>query len=403
MKHFVILLYNSYKDPLCQGLLVSYVKEIAKEGNYHFHIVSYEQEKFKLTKEEELKEKEVLAGLNISWYPMAFHTGKFILFKKGYDLMRGLELIIRLKLQFKTSAIVCFANIAGAFGYVASRLTGMKVVVFSYEPHSEFLKELGIWSERSMKFRILNNLEYLLGKNGDYIITGTKYMVERLQQQKAKGRFFRLPTSVDEQMFLFNEGKRNQIRKQLNIDDRIVVIYTGKFGDLYYKDEIFELAKTLYQNDQKFFFLFLTGHDKNEVAEMFKLRSIPDTAFHINRVPLHEVGNYLSAADIGLVTVAKFPARKYCSPTKVGEYLCNGLPYIVTKGTSEDDIYALEHNVGVVVDGFEGKHVQKKFEEIKSLLSEEKNVLVERCRKVGVAYRGKGNAVALFSKVFEQL
>ena len=82
MKHYIILLYNSYKDPLCQGLLVSYIKEITKEEKYVFHIISYEQEKFKLSHEEEAKEKTELAALDIFWYPQTFHTGRFLLLKK---------------------------------------------------------------------------------------------------------------------------------------------------------------------------------------------------------------------------------------------------------------------------------------------------------------------------------
>jgi hypothetical protein len=116
-----------------------------------------------------------------------------------------------------------------------------------------------------------------------------------------------------------------------------------------------------------------------------------------------EVKDYISSADIGLSGVPPTPAQKYRSPTKVAEYLLCGLPYITCKGVSEDDIYASEKNVGVVLESFNRKDVIEKLNDINVILSEEKESLRSRCRKVGIDYRGKSNVDKLLKEIFNEI
>lgn len=403
-KSIIVFIYNSFKDPLYQGLLFKYLTILNKDSHhYEFHIVTFEQEAYKMTANEISETHLSLRDKNFFWYPQTFHTGRFILIKKTIDLFQAFIEIVKIQLKYKPQTILSFANIAGSFSYVLSKLFRWKTVVFSYEPHSEFMNQLGYWNDSSVKYKLLNTLENKMGLHGDYIITGTKYMIKRLSDRGATSKFYRLPTCVDSSLFTFSLEKRNAVRAKLGIENRKVIIYTGKFGDLYYKEEIYQLAQALYEKDPAFFFVFLTGHDKKELESLFKEYNIPHSAYFVGRVPFEQVNDYLSAGDMGLVTVADFPSKKYCSPTKVGEYLCCGLPYIVSKGTSEDDLYARDFNVGVVVDDFEKTSVINQYSKIDALLTESKDVLVERCRRVGIEYRGIDNAIKTLKEVFDDI
>jgi hypothetical protein len=129
---------------------------------------------------------------------------------------------------------------------------------------------------------------------------------------------------------------------------------------------------------------------------------IGDRVTLLSTVPLEALSAYISASDIGLVAYADFDARKYCSPVKVGEYLLCGLPYIVQRGTSEDDEIAERENVGSVVETLDRKGLRAAWSKIDELLNEDKSTQRERCRKVGIEYRGQKNAIALMREVFEQ-
>ncbi|MBK7639034.1 MAG: hypothetical protein IPJ22_03005 [Bacteroidetes bacterium] len=60
-KKIVVFLYNSFKDPVIQSNLFLYLKHTNENHQkYRFHIISFEQNAFKLSMEEELQTKLAL-------------------------------------------------------------------------------------------------------------------------------------------------------------------------------------------------------------------------------------------------------------------------------------------------------------------------------------------------------
>tara|TARA_Y100000294_G_scaffold165502_1_gene173075 strand:- start:49 stop:807 length:759 start_codon:yes stop_codon:yes gene_type:complete len=242
------------------------------------------------------------------------------------------------------------------------------------------------------------------GKNADYVLASTKYVIDLLYSIEAKGKVIRAPVSVNENSFVFKPEGREQIRSKYNVRDRRVLLYLGKFGYLYYNEEISQLCRTLFEHIKSMFFLIVTSNDKSRIQKMFRDVGLPIDSYAITgNLSYDEVKDYISAADIGLSGVPPTPAQKYRSPTKVAEYLLCGLPYITCKGVSEDDVYAMENNVGVVLKSFNKEDVMENIVNINILLSEEKESLRNRCRKVGIEYRGMTNVDKLLEKVFNEV
>src|SRR5690606_3034331 len=146
-----------------------------------FHIITYEQKKYALTAQEKESILQELKDQNIYWYPLTYHTGKFILIKKSWDFFNGFLKVLFLKIKTRSQVLLSFTNIAGSVGFIFSKILNLKFIVFSYEPHSQFLADFGLWNRNSLKFKSLNKLENLMGKQGDYIITGTQYLVNKLK------------------------------------------------------------------------------------------------------------------------------------------------------------------------------------------------------------------------------
>jgi len=400
----LVFIYNSFNDPLFQNLVLTYIKTLAKKGNYVFYVITFEQDNYRITENEKRKVIKDLNRLGIYWYPLNYHTGHFLLLKKLYDFMAALLLVSKIRLVKNTKVIFSFGNIAASFSIIFSIILSMRMIVYSYEPHSFFLAELGLWSKRSLKYQLLKAIEKFAGIHGDYILTGTKHMVNELRKWGAKGNVFCAPTGVDESEFSFRNEGRIKVRKRFALNDRDVLIYMGKFGGLYYKEEVAELCKLLFDLRPKLFFLIVTSNKHEEVNYFFKNAGLDGEHYAITGgLSYDEVKDYLSAADIGLSAVPPTPSQKFRSPTKVGEYLLCGLPYITCKGISEDDVYATENNVGVVLENFNREHVIKNIENIDVLLSEEKESLRYRCRNVGIEYRGKANVDKLLAKIFNEI
>ncbi len=73
-------------------------------------------------------------------------------------------------------------------------------------------------------------------------------------------------------------------------------------------------------------------------------QNLSEMNFRILYVTHEQVAAYLSASDFGIATVKPTPSKKYCSVTKVGEYLPSGLPVIITNNIGDDsDIISNRH------------------------------------------------------------
>ena len=398
----LVLTQNSFRDPLFHGPVVSCLKTLNSAARYAFHVISYEQEQYRIPANEAAAFDAELGVHAIYRHPLTWGRGSLL--RKAWELLRGFWLAARLRVRHRTVAVFALANVAGAFAYLIGRALGMKVIVFTFEPHSEFMAECGVWSRRSLKYQLLRRMERRMGQRADYILTGTTHMVERLRAEGSRAHVLRVPSCVDEDVFDFRPDARETVRQRLKAAARPIFVYVGKFGDLYYKDEIAVLCAALRGLVPAAFFLVLTPNPLEEIRTLFRRHGIEEgDDLHLTYSTIETVPDWLSAADMGIVAVPPLPAQRFRSPIKVGEYLDCGLPYIVCRGVSEDDVWAERHGVGVVVEAFTAAAVSREADRIRGLLGEDKDSLRKRCREAGVAYRGKAIAVTAFGHVFQEV
>jgi hypothetical protein len=398
-KECIVLIYNSFKDPLFQNLMYRYILDLTTHTAWTFHLITYEQPAFEVHDKKCLKKE--LRKQRVYWYPKAHRTGRLLVIKKALDGISSLFLVLRLRLK-GVRVIWSFANLAASLGFIYSRLFGLKTIIYSFEPHSQFMLELGLWNAHSIKYKTLNFLEWRSGLEANYVLTGTKYMVEELRTRKAKGKIFRAPTSVDEKVFIIDKQVRQEYRRKLNLEGKKVLIYLGKFGGLYYDKEIYHLLKVLDSHIENMFFLIATPDEPEEVKSNLYAAGIEDNFKVSHLLNVKDVVGYLNAADIGLNAIPPTPSQKYRSPTKVAEYLLCGLPYITCKGISEDDVKANSYKVGVVLDSFEKDEVLIKLTELEKIM-ESRLILAEFYRRIGLEYRSRVRIIEYLKVIFEEL
>jgi hypothetical protein len=401
-RHVVVFTQNSFRDPLFAGPVLGPLRTLNQEGRYRFHVISYEQDRYRIRADEADAFDRSLEEAGIDRHSLDWGPGT--LSRKGYELLKGYLEARAIARRHRPRAIFALGNVAGAFSYLIGRSLGMKVIVFTYEPHSEFMRECGVWSASSLKYRALHRMERIMGMRSDYIATGTRHMVDRLRTWGTAAKVFRVPSCVDANLFRFRPEARVQKRSALRVGDRPVFVYAGKFGDLYYREEIGALCRSLREVAADPFFLVLTPNPEPEVRALFARHGIDSSRdLHVGFAPLEAMPEWLSAADLGIVAVPPLLAQKFRSPIKVGEYLACGLPYVVCRGVSEDDEWAERHSVGVVVDDFGPAAVRAQADRFRERLREDKVSQRERCRSIGIAYRGQNIAVEAFSTIFREI
>ena len=210
-----------------------------------------------------------------------------------------------------------------------------------------------IWSRQSKQYKITHFLERRSAEFATVISSGTRFMQERLESWKVRAKFFKIPSVAAQEKFQFRQADRELVRGELGLsEERPVLLYPGKFGDLYYKEETPRFFEWLRQEIDGLYLLIVTPHSDEEVFALFDSQGISRDHYRITHSDYSQIDRYYSAADFGLIAVPPGPSKCFISNIKVGEYLCSGLPYLVTRGVSEDYCYAEDYQVGVVVDDF---------------------------------------------------
>lgn len=403
-KECCVLVYNSFGDPLFQNVMLPLMRTLSAGSGWRFHLITFEQPYFEVSGDQRQRVMRELQAHHIRWYPRRHHTGKLLIIKKAWDFTSIGFLLMRLRTK-GVGVIWSFANVAASIAWIYAQILFYRTVIYSYEPHSDFMKELGIWQEKSWSYRILKSLEQRAGRDADYVLTGTKYMVDHLLARGIKGEVYRAPTIADDTKFYPVLGARKFLEQQyaINPSDK-VILYLGKFGGLYYASEIMRMFSILDENVPNCKFIVITPNSFDEVLDLchhVNFRS--DNMIYITKPPLEDIRTCISAADLGVTAIPPTPSQKFRSPTKVAEYLLCGLPYVTCEGVSEDDLIARKHGVGIVVKDFASESIMSAIPEIREILATEKSEMVNRCRMVGMSYRSKRNVDKILKGIFDRL
>ena len=404
IRSVIVFVYNSADDPLFKGNLLPLLQLMSSiQPDLRFHLITYEQKRYHLSAGQRQQLAADWAGSHITWYPLTWHSGRLKLLKKAYDLFMGLLLCWRLRLR-GARTIMGMCTVAGSFAFLIAKTLRLRYFNFQYEPHSEFMRECGVWSAQSWSYRSLHYVEGLVGRHADMLSTGTHHMLKRLEAWKSPAKVYYLPTSVDESRFTFSSAGRAEVRARYGLTaEQPIIVYLGKFGDLYYGSEIGDLFQGLLLEMPTLHLLVVTPDAPHRVREFLEGANLPADAVTITSCTYEEVPAYISAADFGLVAVPPLPSQRFRSPIKVGEYLCCGLPYLVCQGVSEDDEIARQYKVGVIAQAYSVAEGRRVAPQIAAFLAENKVALRQRCRETGIMYRGLTQFIPTAIKIFSQL
>ncbi len=400
-RNILVITTWEYKEGLIQSSTLPYLKMIHQvTPTSKLFLVTQEMQGWNKNRQiKETSEKE-LQQYNIHLLPQLY-------------LRFGLEKIVVSFFQFlklfwfvltkNISYIHCFCTPAGATGYLLSVLTGKKLIIDSYEPHAESMVENETWKKKSFAFRLLWWLEKEQSSRAGYCLAAAsgmdKYAKEKygvdLKQWGVR------PACVNLDMFKYDGALRQKIRTELGWENKIVVVYAGKFGGIYLDKEVFEFFKVAYDNwGDQFRVLLLTGHTDDEINQLCNKAEFPFQLIHKLSVTYQAVPGYLSAADFAITPVKPVSSKKYCTPIKDGEYWAVGLPVIITKNISDDSFIIEKYKAGAVLNAISKEAYQEAIEAIDQILQENRYELRIRIRNLAETYRNYDIARREYNKIY---
>ena len=218
-------------------------------------------------------------------------------------------------------------------------------------------------------------------------------------------KFYVKPSCIDLNIFKRHpEEKNNVIREQLNLQNKIIGLYVGKFGGIYLTKEVFDLFKAASDYwDDKFIVIVLSSISRKEI-ELLAHKSQLNSSKIISiseLISLDELINFMSIADFAVNAVKPVPSKRYCSPIKDGEYWAMGLPLIIPPDISDDSDIIQQNNIGSIVPSFSSEGYRNAIKKIDALIKNtDKKSLHDKIRKIAEIHRNYSLAEKVYKEIY---
>lgn len=231
-------------------------------------------------------------------------------------------------------------NLRAAYvGYLALKDNDKIKLVLDY--HGVVPEEFRDFTCRNMgkmNYDYLKKMESTVIKNVDEIICVSNefkdYIIKNFNYDKEN--IYVIPSCVPINYLNYNPDIRREIRKNLNIDNKKVIVYAGSVVAYQCVNEMISLFKNIVDIDRNYFFLFLVANNSIDfIKQKFKQNLIDEESFLVATVPHKNIFDFYSASDYGIVIRNNSLVNRVASPTKILEYLSTGLPLIITDNVGD--------------------------------------------------------------------
>lgn len=399
--NILVLTQWSFKDALVQTYTLPYVDIIRKiiSPERKIFLVTAEQDKIALSgkEQEEINREWTKRNMQLIAEPYK----KFGL-KKMIAAAGNLSKLVRVIKKEKIRTIHAFCTPAGSIGYLLSKLTGTELIIDSYEPHAEAMVENGTWRKTGAAYKILFSLEKKQTKKAKALIATTVGMKQYALEKYGVDvkNFYVKPACVDTDKF-FPREKDPLLIKELGLENKIVCVYAGKLGGIYFKEETFDFIKACYDHwRDDFRFLMLTNAPKEEIEQQVNRVGLPGNIVTSFFVFHQDIPRYMSLGDFAINPVKPVPTKKYCTSIKDGEYWAMGLPVVISPDISDDSSIIEKEGSGVIIDFSQKAGFHMAIVKMESLL-QNKNELTMRIRSISDKYRSFSIAEKIYKSIYD--
>ena len=305
--------------------------------------------------EEMARVRALLAESKIDWIWLRYHK-RPSLPATAYDVLLGSLYAAWLVWRQKIDVVHSRGYVPLPMALFCKWVCGAKLVFDVRGLMAEEYVDAGHWKPGSLPFRITKWFERRAFRNADSVIVLTKRVRDILlanskELQESGARVRVIPCCVEMERF-GSALDGAAVRKQLGIADGPVLAYVGSLGTWYMGQEMVRLFKELLRIRPQATFLVMT--QSPEIAEeLFEREGISRDRYVALTVKPGEIPNFLSAADLAVAFIKPCYSKISSSPTKIGEYLAAGLPFITNRGIGDLDELLEGNAVGALVDSFD--------------------------------------------------
>ncbi len=354
-KHILYLSYDGMTDPLGQSQVLPYLLGLSELG-YQFTLISFEK-KDRFAKDAATIQEICNQG-NINWKPQ-FYTKKPPVFSTLKDIWKMNRASKKIYSENKFSIIHCRSYITSLIGLGFKRKHAVKFLFDMRGFWADERVEGGIWNLKNPLFKwvysYFKKKEKQYFSQSDAIVSlthaGKKIILDWKLKHVSHNKISVIPCCVDLNLFNPNRIKKieqQELKKELNLENKLVVGYVGSIGTWYMLEEMLLTFKQIVTQNENAVFLFVTRENKETILHSAKKLQLDESNFRFSYCVHSKVPLYISLFDCSIFYIRPSFSKQASSPTKQGELMAMGIPIICNSGVGDTDEIIQKYASGIV-------------------------------------------------------
>ena len=335
------------------------------------------------TKGAALPRKEVVDGIEIRRVGRSFFGKSSIIARIADFIYFYIAATIRAVTLPRHDVVICFTTppFIGLSGWILRLLKRTRFIYWVMDLYPDLPIACGVVKEKSLGTRFLERLNRWCLKRADVDVVLGRCMRDRVIGKGVNpSQVKMIGVWSDQEEVAPIDPEHNSYRRQWNIGDRMLVMYSGNFG-LGHDVETFLQAALELRKDDRIRFAFVGGGKKKEQVERFvHEHQLEDTCILEPFQPREQLDELLSAGDLHLASLLE-GIEGIMVPSKLFGILAVGRPALFI-GSDQSEIARVisENDCGGTIREGDSKEL------IRSILHyandpEERKAAGERARK----------------------
>ncbi|MCK9613216.1 MAG: glycosyltransferase [Bacteroidales bacterium] len=410
MNHPAKVLYITYDgltDPLGRSQILPYLTGLAESG-YQIYILSFEKKE--AFSEFKISVEALLKGTNISWFPMKY-TKKPPVFSTVFDIFKLIRYVKKLNKAHSFSIVHCRSYIA-SFGGLALKLKRKTPFIFDMRGFWPDERVEGkLWNLKNpfylLIYKYFKKKEYQYLLNADTLISltekGKKELIKKYNIQALENKTTVIPCCADTNFFSRQNIDENILKSkteklQIKPND-FIISYSGSLGTWYMPDEMLDFFGQLLMQYPDAKFLIITPDNPEIIYKKAGEKNIPAEKIRVVKAGRNDMPSLLSLARLSVFFIRPVYSKTASSPTKMGELMSLGIPFITNSGIGDVDQLIKENKAGLLIHDFTTEAYQHAIQKIPELLQ----LSPESIRAVALEKYSLSRGIETYKSVYEYL
>ena len=393
-------------DPLGQSQVLPYLSGLSKLG-YQISVLSCDKPDIYVQHKNKIE--EICRANYIKWVSVPYKNSPPIISALA-NIQNLTKTSHRLHLKENFDLVHCRSYQPMFAGISLKKKYGVKLLfdIRGFWPDERV--DGGLWNLKKLHwkfvYRYFKGKEKEFFKQADYVISLTENAKNEILDWKLTDKQIPIdviPCCADLNLFNYEtiskEDKKQLLQSLLLSESDYIVTYLGSLGTFYGIEDMLQLFKRLQLKIENAKFLIITASDPEIVWKAADKLGISKEAIRVTRSERNKVPLHLSLSKFSLVFYKENFSRKACSPTKIGELLGLGVPFICSTNIGDTSLIAKQTNAGVTILEFSQKAYDKAIDEVFELSKQDKSTI----RNGAFKYFDLKDGISKYSQVYSKL